>query len=147
GASSKSDIGFGGSVAINVASVNTSALIDGGAAVNANGANVGLTAQATAANTAKALATKDATGKSVGIGASFALNVGNDTTSAALQETAGLTGAHDLTLSATGADTMTTEAQNGADGGTAISPTVALAFDNETTTALVGTGALLSLGG
>ncbi|HEX8971092.1 hypothetical protein, partial [Oryzihumus sp.] len=82
-----------------------------------------------------------------GIGASFAINIVNDTETAALGNNTTLTGAGNLTLNATTTNTMTTEAENGAEGSVAITPTVAVSISNVTTQTAIGTGSLLTLGG
>ena len=82
-----------------------------------------------------------------GIGASFALNIVNDTETAGVGNGTTLTGAHNVSASATTTDTMTTEAENGAEGKVAITPTVAISISNVTTQATIGTGSLLTVGG
>ena len=142
---SGSGISVAGSLAINVTKISDEALVDSGAP-NVNGANLALTATSTSTSTAKAMA-KQSGGGSVGVGASFALNVVNDTTMAGLADGADLTNAHNLTLLATTVDTTVTEAQTGAAGGIAISPSVAITIENVTTQASIGTGSLLTLTG
>ena len=71
-------------------------------AVMLTGGNATITAPATAASTVKAEPTPGGvTSTSVGVGASVALNLVTDTTTAALENAATLTGAANVTLSAT----------------------------------------------
>jgi len=74
----------------------------------------------------------------VGIGASFAIDIVNDTTNAVIYDGAALTGANNLTLTSNTTDAMDTEAENGAEGKTAINPSVAISISNVTTNATVG---------
>ena len=83
----------------------------------------------------------------IGIGAGVAVNVVNDTGSASIGNGATLTGAGDLTLSASTTDAMELEAKDGSAGGIAITPVVAVGISNITTAATIGTGALLILAG
>ena len=72
----------------------------------------------------------------------------NDTTFAGLDDGAVLTGGHDLTLHASGAHAMTTQAQTGASGGgVTVVPSISIAISNVTSKATIGTGALLTLTG
>ena len=73
-----------------------------------------------------------------GVGASFALNIVNDTENAAIGEGAVLKGTSNLALTAKTSDGMVTFAQNGTQGKAAITPTVAVAISNVTTKADVG---------
>ncbi len=139
GAGGSSSVGVAGSLAINVATTKTEATIASGADVNVNGANVSLSASAKTKSTANALPKQDTTGKSLGLGASVALNITDNITRAAIEDTAILSGAADLTLSASGTHKMSTQAKAGATGGTAITPVVALSFANNDTLAEIGT--------
>ncbi|MEA2197047.1 MAG: mucin9, partial [Solirubrobacteraceae bacterium] len=77
-----------------------------------------------------------------GIGASFAINIVNDSTTSGIGDGTALTGARNVTITSKTGDEMTTEAQNGAQGKTAITPSVAVSISNVTTRATVGqTGA------
>src|SRR5207253_1970981 len=134
-----------GALAVNVATTQTSADVSPGAAISAAGANVKLDASSTTGTTAQA--TPATAGSSAGVGASVAVNVGNGTTQAVVGLGAGLAGAHDLTLGATSTDTMTTTAQNGASGGTGITPDVAVSVSNLTTTARLDAGPLVTIAG
>ena len=83
----------------------------------------------------------------VGIGASVAINLVNDTTQSGLigdgvfGDGATLTGAGNIELSSKTDSSLTTEADGGADGGIAIDPSIAISIPNITTTAGFGAGA------
>ncbi|MDA8440737.1 MAG: hypothetical protein M0Z51_18020, partial [Propionibacterium sp.] len=83
----------------------------------------------------------------IGVGAGVAVNVVNDTGSATIGDGAVLTGAGNLTLDALTVDAMDLEARDGASGGIAVTPVVAVGISNVTTAATIGTGSLLSLAG
>jgi hypothetical protein len=80
-------------------------------------------------------------GPGTGLGASIAFNLVNDTTIAELAANASLTGAEDLTLKATTKYTMTTEAENGATGGSAYVGGAAVLISVIKTTARVASNA------
>ncbi len=139
-------MGVAGSIAVNVVVSDTTALIQapGPAAVNGD---LALTATSTLDNQALALAKQSSDGDASGIGASVAVNVVNDTTTAGLVDGATLTGVDDLTITATGTDTMTTTAEGGASAGSgslALSAQVAISISNVTTSASIGTGTAIS---
>ena len=95
-------------------------------------------------------ATSVASGGKVGVGASIALNILTDgQTIAEVDDGAGLTGGDNLDVYATSSRTVMSMVAAGTTGGVAISPAVALAYVNNTTTAQLGTttGSLLSLKG
>ncbi|HET7128249.1 MAG TPA: hypothetical protein VFJ93_04150, partial [Gaiellaceae bacterium] len=138
-----SSVGVAGSIAVNVLVMTTSSDIQGTTAVALNGANLELDATSNVENEASATAKQDADGKASGVGASVAVNVVNDTTTAGVPNDAVLTGVNDLTIDANSTDTMTTTAEGGASAGTgsfALSAQVAIAISNVTTTASVGSG-------
>lgn len=78
------------------------------------------------ANTAKALPNGSAGGDKVGIGASIALNLIEDSTKAQISQNASVAGAKDVTVNAVSSDDTYTEAVAGAAGGIAIDAVVAL---------------------
>ena len=128
-----------GSLALNVATVDAHATIATGASVNANGGNVTLRSTTDTSSTAKALPKEGTSGGKLGIGASVAINVATNSTRAEIEDGAVLSGANDLTLTATGKHAATTEAKGGAAGGTAVTPVVAIAVANNDTLARLGT--------
>ncbi len=83
----------------------------------------------------------------VGIGASFGINIVGDTTTAGIGPGARLTRAGALTVSATTTDALVNLAENGSQGAQAITPVVAVSISNVTTTAQLGTGPAVTLGG
>ncbi len=140
-------VGFAGSLAINIVHLDTHATVTG--TVAAGSGSVELGAASNARSIAKALpANGGVSGASkLGIGASVALNLVDDTTTATVADGATITG-HDLTLRASAAHDMSTDAQTGASGGgVSIAPAVAIALSNITTTATIGTGAPMTIAG
>ena len=136
-------------LALNVVTTDvTSATMGTGSSASAGSGDI--TFGAMSAETDTANATSVATGKSVGIGASVALNILTDgQTIAQVADGAGLTGGHDLDVYATSSRIVMSSVAAGSAGGTAVSPAVAVAYVNNTTTAALGTttGAPLSLSG
>src|SRR5262249_37289271 len=127
------------SLAINVPTLHTQALVDDpGKTVNVNGANLALTSSSTIKNTSSATA-KQSGGANVGVGGSVAINVVGDTTTAQVQDTSGLSNVNALMLSATAVDNAPTTTTAGANGGTAVAPSVAIGIVSDTTTARLGT--------
>ncbi len=145
GDSSSSDLGVAGSLAVNLVFTPTTAVLKSGG-VAANGADLSFTATTVTTSEAKADANAT-TGDSTGVGASVTLHVVDNQTTAAIENSATLTGAHDVTLAATATDTTTTTVKTGASGGNAVAAGAAITFSNVTTKATIGTGALLSLTG
>ncbi|MFN2609691.1 MAG: hypothetical protein ABR507_02275, partial [Actinomycetota bacterium] len=147
-----SSVGVAGSLAVSVLTSNTVASLKPTAVIVLLGGglkDVSLTATSLLSETDKALSVKDpGGGGSVGIGASVAINVVNDTAGATLDDGSSLTGARDLLLTAASTDAMTTDAENGASGGTFVFvPVPAISISNVTTLATIGTGSLLTLTG
>src|SRR4029077_14370619 len=81
------------------------------------------------------------------VGASVALDIGDGTTQSDIASGATLAHARDLTLTAQSTDTMTSTAQNGAAGGTGVTPDVAISISNVTTGATIGSGPALAVTG
>src|SRR5712691_8050403 len=144
-----SSVGVAGSVAVNVVTSSTTAEVKTPTPVAVSN-DLALTSTSNLANNATADAKQASDGSASGIGASVAVNVVNDTTSAGLADGSELDGAHNLTATANGTDSMTTKADGGASAGSgslALSAQVAIAISNLTTSASVGTGAALTLTG
>ena len=146
-------VAVAGSLALSVADTTSTALIRSGTTLDlpAGGA-VSLTAE----NNTSASAIAEPTGigavsaSSVGVGASVALNIVNNTTVAEVANGVVITNAGDLTLSATSDNTAITSAKaGGTAGGSGVGVGGALgtAVVNNTTTADIGTGSALALGG
>ncbi len=107
-----SQLGVAGSLAVNVVTINRSAMINPGASISAgtgagNLNSVALTAGSSATNTAQAKAAVSGSA-AVGLGATLALNIVNDGTAAGLGNGSSLSGAGTLTLNATTSELMDT---------------------------------------
>ena len=120
---------------------------------SSGGTAIDLKTDPAATGTEHTLEVKDAPAK-VGIGASVAVNLVNDTTTAGLGGVAGLpsrgaslSGAKDLTVDAAAELSLTTTAKGGAAGQVAISPTVAVEISNATTQAVLFAGPALTTSG
>ena len=142
-------VGVAGSVAIDLVTINTTGGIRSGGIVNAGTGDVFIGAASNSSTTTNALmANTGAGGASVGVGASFALAIVNDTTFAGLENSATLTGGHDLTMRADGRHAMTTQAKMGASSPkVAVAPGVAVVISNVKSSADIGTGTPLILTG
>ncbi|MBN2061399.1 MAG: LEPR-XLL domain-containing protein, partial [Deltaproteobacteria bacterium] len=142
-----SSVGVAGSLALNVVTTDADAYIESGAIVNVNGASLDLSASSKTQITGKAMPKEGASGESVGIGASVALNIGDNNTRAEIRDLATVIGADDINLSAEGSHKMTTQAKGGAEGGIAITPVVAISLANNDTIAQLGTAPDLDFDG
>jgi hypothetical protein len=139
-----SSVGVAGSFALNDIGANaSSAVIQGGANVDAGGGDVTLSATNASNSTATANANDPAKGGQLGIGASAAVNVlPTNTADAEAQDSAGLTDAGNVTVSATGSHTVTTNAVNGAAGSElGLAGGIAVALVTNDTTARLGNSA------
>ncbi|WP_345762181.1 beta strand repeat-containing protein [Diaminobutyricibacter sp. McL0608] len=141
-------ISVAGSLGLAVINQTTTAEVAGTVVLTGGDANI--IAASNAASTVKAEPTPGGvTATNVGVGASVALNLITDTTTATLDDGISLTGAANVTLSSTAGDAAITEAKMGATGGKVdIAPAVAVTLSNVTTTSRVGTlGTAISLTG
>ncbi len=136
-----SDVGVAGSLAINLAEVNSLASIESGAVItivdgNDIGNSVGplhIEAFSVTDNKSTAAATADG---DTGVGASIAFNIVDNDTRAWIADSAMVNYAHDASILATSKHDVVTKADGGASGGTAITPvgTASLVFiDTEAT--------------
>ena len=167
------DFGAAGSFALNVGVTSSETYLGRGITVNAgdagNRGDVTISAANISASTVLASAlerdvaktkpaaaggTATATGNSIGMGGSFALNVGVNTARAEIEGDDGdvhgakLTNAGALSLTAIGHHALSTTSRAGAGGDFAISPTIALTVGvNQTTAELPYTGDGLGIGG
>ncbi|HYC46066.1 MAG TPA: LEPR-XLL domain-containing protein, partial [Burkholderiales bacterium] len=151
------DVGIAGSVAINRAAVVTTAevggdatLLDGSADGDSTIGVLSVRAHSTTDNTARAVPHGDGgVADSVGVGASFALNLGYNDTTAELKDGGDVTGsAGSITVEAIGSHRTSTEAKNGAKGDSAaVGGAVAVTLSESDTKARAGTGATLNTGG
>ena len=138
-----------GSIAVNVVTSSTTSNAGTTDPVTVNG-DVALTSRSSLTNNAIADAKQASDGSTSGVGASFALNVVNETTSAGLADNAVLTGAKNLTLTSSDTNTTTTTADGGASAGSgsiALSAQVAISLSNVTTSASIGSGPAASISG
>ena len=142
------NISVAGSLALAVVNQHTLAELDGTVALS--GGDAAITAGSAASTTVKAEPTGGGVSSTnVGVGASVALNLITDTTAAQLSNGIAITGARNISLTATATDAALTEARMGAAGGSvAITPAVAVTLSTVTTTIVIGTfGGALSLTG
>ncbi|WP_380052864.1 leukotoxin LktA family filamentous adhesin [Falsihalocynthiibacter sp. SS001] len=142
-----SNVGVAGSVAINLIDTQSVAQVASGATVAASGA-VNLTADNQGSSKAEALPVGGgASGDQVGVGASVALNILANRSTAEIADSATVTGAGAMTLAASGTYEAETVAEAGAAGGIAVTPALALSIINNTTTARLGSGATQAASG
>jgi hypothetical protein len=144
-----SKVGIAGSVALNLLDTQSVARVSGGATVTVTGGgDVSLTTDNRTDTTAQALPVGGgATGDTVGVGASVALNILANRSVAEVADGGVVTGAGDLTLSASATHAAETTAEAGSSGGVSITPALALSLINNTTTARLGTGGTQSVTG
>ncbi len=149
GVGDSSSVGVAGSLAINVTVLTHEAYLDQNAVLTLTGSpNVTFELHDNVANSAKALPSdKGGTSAGVGIGASIAIDYGQDQNEAFINNNATMTGANGLSLTAIGVHTMQTDATGGGAGSTAITPIVAVSVADDNNSAWLGTGALLTIGG
>jgi len=134
-----SSVGLAGSLALNLVDTQSQASIAGDAIVTLTGGDLTLASNNQTNSTATAVPDETgAAGGKVGVGASVALNIIANRSTATLGDDAVLTGAGDITLSATSVHEVTTTAEAGSEGGISITPVVALSMINNTTTAELG---------
>lgn len=134
-----SSVGLAGSLALNLVDTQSLASIAGDAIVTLTGGDLTLASDNQTNTTATAVPDETgAAGGKVGVGASVALNIIANRSTATLGDDAVLTGAGDITLSATSVHEVTTTAEAGSEGGISITPVVALSMINNTTTAELG---------
>ena len=146
--SSGADTGVAGALALNVGISRSRAAISDDASVTLSaGGDVTLTAVNDVSNTVKATGKQEG-GGSIGVGASIALNIGETDTDAVIGDSVTFTSVDDVTVSAVSGNAMTTAAEGGSAGETAITPVVAISVsDNDTRAELLGGASALTLGG
>ena len=136
-----SNVGVAGAVAINIVNNTSQALLATGASVAAGGGDVNVTSLNDSSDLTFAEPAGAATGESLGVGASVALNIITGKTLSEIQTGAALTGAGNFTVTANSSQTIDTWGQNGASGGIALSGGVAIDIANVQTTASIGSDA------
>lgn len=142
------DVGVAGSLAINLADVETTAQIAADSQISLlNNSSLSLNSESSTQSWAMALPLENAGGESVGIGASVALNVSDNDTLSELAENASVTGADNISLVAEATHDQWVLAQAGATGGVAITPVVALNIAFNDTAANLQAGSLLDISG
>ncbi|MEX1660830.1 leukotoxin LktA family filamentous adhesin [Thioclava sp. 15-R06ZXC-3] len=135
-----SKVGLAGSLALNLVDTQSQATIADNATVTLTGGDLTLSSDNETTTTATALPDETgAAGGKVGIGASVAINIVANRSTATLGDGAALNGAGGITLSASAVHDITTTAEAGSSGGVSITPVVALAMVNNTTMAQLGT--------
>ncbi|MBI3347591.1 MAG: hypothetical protein HY020_10320, partial [Burkholderiales bacterium] len=142
--------GVAGALAVNVAVDRTTAELAAGASANAGAGASSVTARSTHDDSAKAMPTDSgvqADAKDTGVGASVAVNVVDHIARAEVVNTAGLSSAGAMTIASALQNTLTTQAEGGAKGGTAVAPVVAVTVANQDSIARLGTGGLLTATG
>jgi hypothetical protein len=152
GYGSPENVGVGGSVALNFVFNHNKAYLDSSSQVTLHGLskpNVTIEAHSNIEVTTKAKPS-DGNGDAskTGVGISVALGYEEDTTSAYIDDSATLSGANALTLSATATHAMDTEAVNGAEAkSTAVTPVIAISVSDNDVSAKLGSGNELDIGG
>ena len=145
------DVSVAGSLGLNIVNVQTTASLQPGAIVNARTGDVSIKAESHSTSIVKALPAtlgNAPAAESVGIGASVAISLVDDTTLAAIESGATLTGGNNVTVNAVSSHALTTEAKTGAAGGdVAVVPAVAIAISNIISRAWLGTGTALNVTG
>ncbi len=146
--------GIAGSLAIHVVETDVSATVESGAVLDLSGGSLTITAtSATKAETTAEPNEDGVTAESLGIGASVALAFIDHQTVAEIGDTAAISNGDDLTLTASSTSEIMTKAVGGAkaaegsESATVITPVVAITFLFSDTTARIGTGSALTLGG
>ena len=142
----KDKVSIAGALGLNIISNHTSATFGAAETIHAGAGAITLIATNNEEDAAKA--DSDAKAGSVGVGASVAIDLVNDTsTIAAIPTGTTVTGGANLTVSATTHHTIVTEDKAGSEGGVAISPSVSIAIANDVTTATIGIGVSMTVSG
>ncbi len=131
-----------GALAVSIIMTDVEAVIEAGASVDLNGADLSLTASSTTHAETAATPNGDDLGEAgeTGVGGSVALAVIDNNTNALIENGATVTAADDVTLSATGSHESETTAEAGGTGGsTGIGGAVAIDVIDNTTRASLGT--------
>jgi hypothetical protein len=143
-----SKVGLAGSLALNLVDTQSVARLQGGSVTVTGTGAVSVLSDNRMRATAEALPVgAGASGASVGIGASVALNILANRSVAEIADGAALGGAGDLTLSARGTYVAVTTAEAGSAGGVSLTPALALSLITNTTTARLGSGGVQTVAG
>lgn len=142
------DVGIAGAVAVNVLDHGARAVLGSQAQVNLAGGQARLDAAQISSVLAQAVpAEGGATGDTVGVGASVAVNVVGNRADALVQTGARVQGQGDLSVTASGEHDVATEAEAGAAGGIAVTPAMALTIGSNRTSAQLQEGSTVALTG
>ncbi|AZO95863.1 hypothetical protein [Halocella sp. SP3-1] len=142
------NVGVAGSLGLNLIDNSSQALVNSGASTTLNNNDLNLRAENNSISIAAALPDGDgATGDSVGVGASVAMNIVNNSALAQVLDGAVIIDAGNVEISASGNHEIETVAEAGAAGGIATTPVVALSTVDNISTASLGIGDLLSMTG
>lgn len=137
GAGAGSKVGVAGSFALNKLNNTSQALLLAGSVIDAgNGALTLSTTNKT--NSVNRAISAQSGATTLGIGASFSLDLEENKTEALVQDNVTLTKAGTLTLKAVGDNANLNNANAGAGGSISVSPTVALTIVNNSTAATIG---------
>ena len=141
-----SDVGVAGALALNVIDAGSRARITGSA--DAKGGTVRIGSDHRSESSASATPAEDATasGDTLGIGASVAVNVVANESRAELANGARLINPGAVTVEAVGDYLVHTEAEAGAEGGIAATPVAAVAVVDNQTHAVIGSGERVQAG-
>ena len=137
-----------GSLAIHILDTTVEAVASG--SIDLNGSDLTLTATSTTSAVTHAVPNGTPNvAADKGVGLSVALYIGDNTTTAAILDSATLTNVGDLTLTATGSHTDDTKAEAGAggDGSFGLGGAIAIAVVENTTDASIGTGGAITTTG
>ncbi len=137
-----SDVGVAGAFAANLVDSESVATVASGT-VTLTGGSLGLSSDDLSSSTVAALpagsgTSSGASGGSVGVGASVGLNIVATRSQATLADGVTVSGAGPVSLSALGTHVVTTQADQGAAGGVAVTPVVAVSVVNDQTQASIG---------
>ncbi|MFN7716763.1 MAG: beta strand repeat-containing protein, partial [Pseudanabaenaceae cyanobacterium] len=143
-----SNVGVAGSFAANRVTNTNKATVQGQTSLNAQTGNITITAVNNSRSTTKAAAVQVAQGTpKLGVGASFALDLSQNSAEASLQNNVTTTNVNALNLVAISDNSNDTSVKAGAAGGIALSPAVAMTLGSNSTIATIGTGSTaLSVG-
>ena len=150
GVGNSSQVGVAGSLAVNVVVTDNTSYVDNNATLTlVNSPNVTIEALSDVTNTTTAVpaAGSGSASTSTGVGASVAFTDAEDTTAAYVGDNVTLSGAKNLSLTAVSTHYTSTQAENGAKGGTAVTPVVAISVADDNAYATLGIGATLNVGG
>ncbi len=147
GASKSTSVGIAGALAIGILTSTTEAVVSPGATVTLTSSDVTVSALANELDRSTATS-KAEVGSATGVGASVALQVIHDNVvRAEVADAAVLTGGASLSVDAFGFREVLTKAEGGTEGGTAVTPVVALLVSvNDQVKARLGTSSTAYVG-